>query len=234
MSVRVGESGVLEEYYDVAGAARYRHGRRAYLQRTYDAAVLVHDLCDSSTRSALSRIWVPEVMARLGDVNAVEAGGRFDDDALHVRSKGVLNELRLLWRHARSAYSGVSHAQACREAVRLLIRFGRLLLHELDIWPDERIDSEAERELLASSTVPIAIVGMKADLIRRTHHDGDRYRHPEKNVTAIATHRGVVAHDPQLLAFLHRAADIAKRKSNAPSHRRIPVATHTRHLSLSF
>lgn len=214
--VRVSDDGRrVEEFYDVCAAPRFEMGRALFMRRrNYDAVLLVHDLADPASRAGVSRVWVPEVMAWCGDVEGVEAGGR--GEGVYVSSRGVVNELRFLWMHARSAYSDLSIREAMLEGVRLLWRFGRLLLSELGIWNDSSIDAEVERELLASSAVPVAIVGMKLDLVDRSAlPDALDHSPPIKGVVGIRLHSSSAAMDSRLAQFLRRAGESAERKANS-------------------
>lgn len=159
-------------------------------------------------------MWVPEVMTHLGDIGAIEAGGRLDGQGLHVRSVGVVNELRFLWRQLLFSHSGVSPRQALKEAAKLTWRLIRLLLNETDIWKDSRLDQEAERLFLTTSLVPVAIIGMKGDLIQRAHirnhTDADQ---TSAAIPEIILHANSVARDPGLQAFLRRVAESVRRKA---------------------
>lgn len=215
VSVRLANDGShVEEFYDVAGAPRYRHGRQVFFShKRYDGIIFVYDVTDSNTRSSISCTWVPEVMIHLGDIGAIEAGGRGDGEEAHVRSVGVLNELRFLWRQVFFTHSRVSPAQAIKEGARLSWRLMWLLMNEMGLWPDSSLDEEAERVYLATSLVPCAIVGMKSDLVDRTEmRDGETVYRP-KGVPEIKLYANSVAHDAKLTAFLRRVAESAKRKA---------------------
>lgn len=153
-------------------------------------------------------------MTYLGDIGAIEAGGRIGND-LHVRSKGVINELKFLWRQLLFSHSRVSAGEAWKEAVRLIWRFSRLLLNETGVWTDSTLDQEAERVFLATSSVPVAIVGMKSDLLDR--HDAPRYNNLRtvRTVPEILLHSNNAAHDSHLHAFLRRVSDSVRRKTPA-------------------
>jgi hypothetical protein len=203
------------EFYDLCGSHRFEHGRPLfYRATTYDALMFVHDLTDPGTRAALSRIWVPETMAVLGNIKAVDAGGRLESAGPHARSRGVINELRLLWLHLRSKHAGVRSADAVREACRLVGRYMRLVLNEFEIWTDEGIDRQAEKDLLSSASVPVAIVGLKRDLApssSRNHLANET----AKNASAFSLCAFESSRDPAMNAFLQLAADHARRKSPA-------------------
>lgn len=218
VSVRLAnDSKHVEEFYDVAGAPRYRHGRQVFFShKRYDGVIFVYDVTDRSTRSSISCTWVPEVMTHLGDVGAIEAGGRGDGEEAHVRSAGVINELRFLWRQVFFTHSRVSSAQAIKEGVRLSWRLMRLWMNEMGLWPDSSLDEEAERVYLATSLVPCAIVGMKSDLVDRPEtRDGEIQNRP-KGVPDVRLYANSVAHDAKLSAFLRRVAESAKRKAATP------------------
>lgn len=220
VSVRVADNGNhIEEFYDVSGAPRYRHGRQVFFSHPrYDGILFVYDLTDPATRSAISCTWVPEIMTYLGDIGAIEAGGRADADDLHVRSAGVINELRFLWRQLLFSHSSVSAKQALGEGARLMWRLARLLLNEWGIWTDSSLDQEAERVFLATSLVPVALVGMKLDLVDRSELREVGHGRTGKGVTEILLHANSAGHDPSLQAFLRRVAESARRK--VPSHTR--------------
>lgn len=219
----------------MAGAPRYRHGRQIFFsRRRYDAVLFVYDVTDPSTRSAISCTWVPEVMTHLGDIGAIEAGGRLDGQGLHVRSVGVVNELRFLWRQLLFSHSRVSPTQALKEAAKLTWRLIRLLLNELDVWTDPSLNQEAERLFLTTSLVPVALIGMKGDLIHRadlrnfSDHDQDAIGIPE-----IILHANSVAHDPKLQAFLRRVAESVRRKARSYSSQSV-ASTNTGPIMLGF
>lgn len=226
VSVRLssGDNPAVEEYYDVSGAARFEAGRDALLRRQYDALVLVHDLTDSSTRAALRRKWAPAAMHALGDAAALSAGGR--GGARHVRSRGALNEIRLLWRSAQSSYSGVSPTQAARESLRLLGTVLRLVLHEAGLWVDEAVDRAAERELIDGSAVPVIILGAKGDLAAHGDVLEDplaeeaRFARGGKDVFVVNTCTAAIADDPRFDRFLERARDLVREGGRSPAHRR--------------
>lgn len=215
VSVRLADDGQhVEEYYDVAGAPRYRHGRQVFFsRRRYDGVLFVYDSTDPTTRSSISCTWVPEVMTYLGDIGAIEAGGRHDGGELHVRSAGVINELRFLWRQMLFSHSGVSPMQALKEGARLSWRLARLLLNEWGIWTDSSLDEEAERVFLATSVVPTALIGMKSDLLDKADlMEEERDNTRRKGVPDIKVHANSAAHDPRLQAFLRKVAESVKRK----------------------
>jgi hypothetical protein len=214
VSVRLVADGLVEEFYDVCGRDRFEHGRPLfYRSLSYDALILVHDVSDPTTRSSLSRVWVPETMAVLGDVKAVEAGGRHESAGQHVRSRGVLNELRVLWLHLRSKHvGGVTPTVAVREALRLSWRLGWLLLNEYGVWTDGAIDRAAEREMLASSSVPVAMVGLKKDQAAGDEWTGAAGGEAAKNAACISLVAFNAADDAAVAAFLGRAAKHARRR----------------------
>jgi hypothetical protein len=201
------------EFYDLCGSHRFEHGRPLFYRATsYDALMFAHDLTDPGTRAAISRIWVPETMAVLGNIKGVDAGGRLESAGPHARSRGVVNELRLLWLHLRSKHAGVRSSDALREASRLVGRYVRLVLNEYNIWTDEGIDRQAEKDLLSSASVPVAIVGLKRDLdpsSYRSHHANEM----GKTASAFSLCSFESSQDPAMNAFLQLAADHARRKS---------------------
>lgn len=219
VSIRLTDDGQrVEEFYDVAGAPRYRHGRQVFFShRRYDGVLFIYDLTDPSTRSSISCTWVPEVMAHLGDIGAIETGGRMDGEEAHVRSAGVIHELRFLWRQMLFSHSRVSPMQAFKESARLSWRLVRLLMNELGFWPDSSLDEEAERVFLATSLVPCALIGMKSDLIDRGELRESEFDGNSKGVPDIKLHANSVAHDKKLQAFLCRVAESAKRRASTPT-----------------
>lgn len=226
VSVRLssGDNPAIEEYYDVSGAARFEPARAALLRRSYDALVLVHDLTDASTRASLRRKWAPAAMESLGDAAALSAGGR--GGAPHVRSRGALNEIALLWRSAQSSYSGVSATQAARESVRLFVSVLRLALHEAGVWVDERVDRAAERELLDGSAVPVALVGSKGDIAPIVDGGDDagaeetRFARGGKDVFVVNGCSSGIAEDARFDRFLERARELVREGGRSPAHRR--------------
>lgn len=169
-------------------------------------------------------------MRFLGDVGAIKSGGRLDGTDVHVRSVGVLNELRFLWRQAFLSQSAVSLRDAVTESMRLVVRLFKLLLNETGLWPDSSIDRQAEAAFLATSTVPVAIVSMKSDLL--DSDDLPSYDDsPSRNVPHIRLHTRSVASDPRLRAFLARAADYARRRISSINPQRsqtLPAAAQVR------
>lgn len=235
VAVRLADDGRhVEEFYDVAGAPRYRHGRQVFFShRRYDGVLFVYDVTDQNTRSSISCTWVPEVMKHLGDIGAIEAGGRGDGEEAHVRSAGVINELRFLWRQMMFSHSRVSLTQAIREGARLSWRLARLLMNEVGFWPDASLDEEAERVFLATSLVPCALVGMKCDLVDRAESRDSKFDGTSKGVPDIKLHANSVAHDAKLQAFLRRVAESAKRKAATPSKSHGRTASGTLMLGFS-
>jgi hypothetical protein len=213
VSVRLGfDRSTVVEFYDLCGSHRFEHGRPMFYRATsYDALIFAHDVTDPATCSALSRVWVPEAMSILGNTKVVDAGGRLESAGPHARSRGVLNELRLLWLHARSKHTRVRAFDAIREASRLVGRFLRLMLNEYNIWTDERIDCRAERDLLSSTSLPIAVVGLKQDQADFRHHGSTE---TAKNVSAFTLSAFDGAEDPAMAGFLRRAVEHSQRKSS--------------------
>lgn len=165
-------------------------------------------------------------MTHLGDIGAIEAGGRLDGQGLHVRSVGVVNELRFLWRQLLFSHSRVSPTQALNEAAKLTWRLIRLVLNELDIWSDSSLDQEAERLFLTTSLVPVALIGMKGDRIHRTDIrnlvDDDRNA---SGVPEIILHANSAAHDSRLQTFLRRVAESVRRKTRGYSSQSTALAS---------
>lgn len=220
MSVRLTDDHFFQQFYDLSGAPRFRHGRQLfYTQCYFDCVLFVYDLTDATTRSSISTTWVPEVMTHLGDVGAVETEGRLEGHDAHVRSSGVINELRFLWRQALLSHTTVSPLQAFWEGVRLSWRLIRLLLNETGIWTDQTIDLHAERLYLSTSTVPCAIIGMKADLTDIEDLLDEGPRETARNTPHLRLHANSVAHDPRLHSFLRRAGESVKRKKSHTSHK---------------
>ncbi|KAI0565283.1 50S ribosome-binding GTPase [Gracilaria domingensis] len=233
ISVRFVEDHV-QEFYDLPGSPHFQHGRKLFFAHIrYDAVLFVYDASDPATRSSVSCMWVPEVMEYLGDAGAVESGGRLDGSDVHVRSRGVLNELRFLWRQAFFSHGALSPWQAGGEALRLLMRLIRLLLNESGIWSDTSIDREAERMFLATSLVPVAIVGMKADLADRDDTQQDQIEGLPDSVPRLRLHANNAAHDAKLSAFLKKVAASAKRKPSASSQR-LPARHNRGHMMIGF
>lgn len=232
VSVRVSPDGVVEEFYDICGNDRFKHGRSVFYHSVqYDGLILAHDLSDSSTRNSLGRIWVPETLGVLGDVKAVEAGGRHESAGPHVRSRGVLNELRVLWMHMRSKHAGLRPFDAVKEALRLSWRLGWLLLNEFGVWTDEDIDRAVEREMLTSSTVPVAVMGLKKDQAQPDRS----WRSPDMapNVTGISLVAFNAPSDAAVAAFLRRTADHARRRRRGGAASEASAASSP-HVALPF
>ncbi|PXF48293.1 Small GTPase-like protein LIP2 [Gracilariopsis chorda] len=233
ISVRAFEDHI-QEFYDIPGSPHFQHGRKLFFSHTrYNAVLFVYDVSDPATRSSVSCVWVPEVMVHLGDAGAVESGGRLDGSDIHVRSRGALNELRFLWRQAFFSHGAVSPIQAGREALRLLMRLFRLILNETGVWTNSSIDREAERMFLATSTVPVAIVGMKADLVDRDDLQRDFLHDHPQAVPHLRLHANNAAHDVKLAAFLKKVADSAKRKPPSSSQRLSSRHSHG-HMMIGF
>lgn len=234
ISVRLSEDGkCIEEYYDVTGAPRFRHGRALFFSlRRYDAVIFVYDATDVSTRSSVSCTWVPEVMRSLGDVGAIESGGRLDGTEIHVRSMGVINELRFLWRQTLFSHAALSVHEAIIDASRLFARLVKLWLNETGLWPDSSVDRQAEAAFLSTSVVPVAIVAMKSDLADKDDPLDIEPDSLSRGVAHIHLHKHSVGHDPRLRAFLKRAAESAKRK--AVSNKQMSHAPTSGQVMLGF
>lgn len=227
ISVRLSEDGQnIEEFYDVTGDPRFCHGRTLFFSlRRYDAVIFVYDATDTSTRSSISCTWVPEVMRYLGDVGAIESGGRLDGTDVHVKSIGVINELRFLWRQTFFSHSAISVSEAIVDTARLVVRFAKLWLNETGLWPDSLVDRQAELAFLSTSAVPVAIVAMKTDLVdRNDFSDLDEPNSLTRNITHIHLNRHSASHDSRLRAFLKRAGEVASRRNSSakPHHSRHP------------
>lgn len=236
VSVRLTPEFHLQEFYDIAGAPRFRHGRQLfYSHRRYDAVLFVYDLTDPSTRSSISCVWVPEVMTHLGDVGAIESGGRLDDDDTHVKSTGVINEFKFLWRQTFFSHSNVSTWQALKEGFSLTWRLMRLLLNESGIWTDSSIDRQAENLYLGTSLVPTAIIGMKADLIDRDEilDDGNEQDTVARGTPHLRLHANNAAYDSNLKTFLRKVGESVKRRSPAPNQG-LSRRSNSRHAMLGF
>lgn len=171
----------------------------------------MYDATDTSTRSSVSCTWVPEVMRYLGDVGAIESGGRLDGTDLHVKSIGVINEFRFLWRQTLSSYSAVSVREALVDTSRLSVRFVKLWLNETGLWPDSAIDKQAEAAFLATSVVPVTIIAMKTDLVDQDELS-EEPDPPPRGISYLRLHSRSVHHDSKLKAFLKRAAESARRR----------------------
>lgn len=235
ISVRLSEDAKsVEEFYEVTGSPKFSHSRSFIFSLSrYDAVIFVYDATDATTRSSISCAWVPEVMRYLGDVGAIESGGRLDGTDVHVRSVGVLNELRFLWRQAFLSQSAVTFQDAATESVRLVVRLFKLWLNENGLWPDSFIDRQAEAAFLATSTVPIAIVAMKSNLLDSDDlptHDAS----PSRHVPHIRLHARSVASDPRLRAFLVRVADHARRRVSSVGPQRSQTLPATAQVRLGL
>lgn len=232
MSVRTGADGLVEEFYDVAGSERFARGRPLFYRAVpFDGVMLVHDLSEPATRASLSRVWVPEAMRALGDVAAAEASGRHESAGPHVRVRGAANELRSLWLHLRSrhVHGGLTPVGALREAARLAMRLVRLALNEYGVWTDGGIDAAAEHELLRGCSVPVAIVGLKRDLVSAAAVRGS-YRSGEGNSGRTTMLMSLVSFeaggDVSLTAFLRRAAEHARRRSAGSASEQNAASPH--------
>lgn len=231
LSLRVGADGVVEEYYDVAGSEHFVYGRPLFYQsQLYDALMLVHDLSEPATRISLSRVWVPEAMRVLGDVPATEASGRPESAGPHIRVRGAVNELRSLWLHVQSrhAYGGLTSLGAAREAIRLGARLFRLALNEYGLWTDESIDMVAEHQLLQGCRVPVAIVGLKKDLIPEHSclQRSDNEVNAGRAIFVTYLRSREANEDSSITTFLQMAAEHAKRRSATPSPKGSDTSPH--------
>lgn len=219
----------------MSGDPRFSHGRGLFFSlRSYDAIIFVYDATDNATRSSVSCTWVPEVMRHLGDVGALESGGRLDGTDLHVRSIGVINELRYLWRQTFFSYSAISVREAFADTGHLLMRFLKLWLNETGLWPDTLIDRQAEAAFLSTTAIPVAIAAMKTDLINKDDLAFSEQSDPSlRGVTYLQLHKRNVAHDPKMRAFLGYAAEAARRK-NPPTKSKHTNSSNTGQIMLSF
>lgn len=205
---------LIDEYYEVTGAPKYQNGRRLFFSfQTFDAVIFVYDASDPSTRSSVSCTWVPEVMQHLGDVGAIESGGRLDGTDLHVRTTGVMNELRFLWRQTLFSYASVSIPEAAVDSFRLSVRLVKLWLNDTGLWSDATIDRQAEAAFLSTSTVPAAIIAMKSDLVEQEDDLEREYDTHSRAIPHIRLSKRSITHDARLRAFLKRAADLARRRN---------------------
>lgn len=195
--------------------------------------MFVYDATDTATRTSVSCTWIPEVMRFLGDVGAMESGGRLDGAELHVKSIGVINELRYLWRQTFFSYSAVSIREALADTGRLSMRFIKLWLNETGLWPDSSIDRQAELAFLSTSVVPVAIAAMKTDLINKDELFSEQSESSLRGITYLQLHKRNVAHDPRLRAFLKRAAETARRKTPTAKSK-LTTFTNTGQIMLNF
>lgn len=236
ISLRQSEDGkCLEEYYDVTGAPRFRYGRSLFFSfRRYDAVIFVYDATDTSTRSSVSCTWVPEVMRCLGDVGSIESGGRLDGTDLHVKSAGVINELRFLWRQTFFSHAGISVLEALSDSSRLLARLFKLWLNETGLWPDSSVDRQAEAAFLSTSVVPVAIVAMKSDLAERDDDADQASDSLSRIIARIYLHKHSVTLDARLRAFLKRAAESARKRVALINKQQSPHKPNSGHVMLGF
>lgn len=236
ISVRVSEDEKsVEEYYEVTGSPRFPYSRSfIFSSIRYDAVIFVYDATDGATRSSVSCTWVPQVMRFLGDVGAIESGGRLDGTDVHVRSAGVIHELRFLWRQAFFSQSAVSIRDALTESVQLVLRLFKLLSNETGVWSDSSIDRQAEAAFLSTSRVPVAIVGMKSDLLDSDDALGLDYDSSTRNVSHIHLQAQSVASDTRLRTFLVRVADQARRRTCSVNTPRSQTSATSAQVMLGF
>lgn len=218
-----------EEYTVLAGGTRLAGAREAVARRGYDGVVLAHG--DSDGRTSIRRVWAPLAMRHLGDAGSVHAAGR----RKHVRALGVWNELRVLWRDAVSRR--VRLWAALCEAVRLAWCGARLMAHEAGVWTLAHIDAAAERELLAGTEVPVAVVHWCSDAEDELYAMNERERYNEKSKRSPAGTRDarVLFHvqtgphenadnNPEWSAFLNRC-DVGAKDGKKLGQRRIRSRT---------
>lgn len=227
----IGDGHCVQEFFDVCGSERFEPGRSIFYRAApFDGIMFVHDLSDPCTRSALSRIWVPATMAIYGDIKAVESGERHKAAGFHVSSRGVLSELKLLWLRATSKHSGTYLRDAILETARLLLRYFRLICNEYDIWRNDDIDQSLEKELLSTSSIPVAIVGLKQDLTEYSARLNDLDGLPAKSAAVINLNAVEANNSPGIASFLRRAAEHARRNSTAVL--KSPVSSAGTYISL--
>lgn len=95
----------------------------------------------------------------------------------------------------------------------------RPILNETGVWNNSSIDREAERMILAASTMPFAIVGMKANLVDSDDQQReDSTGHPQA-VPHLRLHAKNAAHHVKLAVFLKKVALSASRKPQKASQR---------------
>ncbi|OSX70844.1 hypothetical protein BU14_0652s0010 [Porphyra umbilicalis] len=137
---------VLVELFDLSGAAAHADGRRTLLRATPLHAVwLVHDVTWPASRVALRRRWLPELLSAR---SPGAAAGGVDLDGLSAA-----------WRALRRRRDGAAAAGAAGAAVAA----ARRTLSDWGVWPDEAVDAEGERRLLADVRLPVAVIATKAD-----------------------------------------------------------------------
>lgn len=207
VGVRRGRSGATEEFTVLSGAARYAAARGAIARRAYDGVILMR----AGTDGAIARTWAPLAMRYHGDGASLCAAGRAREP--HIRARGVLNELALLWRCTRARM--VPLGTVLRDAVRLTARFVRLMAHECGVFIDDDVDNAAEVELLAGSVVPVAVIG----------GGGGRFRREGRDVF-------VVGRGETIDAFLQRCAHFVREGSTTPKHRRVGSNASAGHVAL--
>lgn len=211
LSVRRVARYLTQEFYDVGGNDAYAAARRLFYRRLapFDGILLVHNASDGgASRASIARTFVPEVMATLGDAKAVESGGRRQGEGPHVRARGAANELAVLWRDVKSGYAGFWEAAA--EAAGVALRMSRLILNETGVWTDAAIDREVETEMIATSTVPVAVVGLKTDLL--VGDAGEEFEGGVGNAADISLVSFDAFSDRRLDVFLKRVGDLAMRR----------------------
>ncbi len=221
-------SDVVEEYYVLTGSGRYTNARGAVARMGYEGVVFVH--ADESSRANIRRSWVPWAMYYLGDGKSVTAAGR---RGKHVRALGCVNELGVLWRRLRTQY-GVSMWAVTGEAIRLVLRWVRLVLHEASIWTDEGVDRVVEHELVAGAEVPVAIVKWVLDeeeLDERKARVTAPFVREGKDTFVVDTAINDIVVNKQFEAFRMRCVELV-RNGRTPTHRRRRSSTASMALPL--
>lgn len=228
--MRLSPQGQVEEYYAVSGSDRFEKSRSCFYSAfDFNGIIFVYDTADPSSRASVSRVWVPELMQVFGDVKAVEASGRHASAGPHVRVNGAFNELKALWLHARSSHAGLRVVDAVHEGVRLSSRLLKLILNKYYIWSDAGIDLNAERELLATSSIPALVVG-----VRRGFDDHEAFD-VEENVKlpySVIASAGDVSANTGLSSFLQGLASTSTRGTGAAT--RIEAPSANEHVSYRF
>lgn len=164
-------------------------------------------------------------MSTMGDVKSLVQPGH--PRSTHVRVRGVLNEVALLWRCTYARY--VKPLQAIRDATRLFAQLIRLALHESRLLVDPAIDKAAEWELLAAALVPVAIVG-----VVEQEDDDPRFAREDRDIFVINTEPHRLNSHPKISHFLHRVADFARDASSTPKHRRVGSNASAGHVALQL
>jgi len=211
----------VEEYVVLSGSERYIPAREAIARFGYDGVILVHNGMYSNSRTALRRVWTPLAMKWLGDGASVRAAGK----TTHIHSRGVINELAVLWRSVRSAYVAISGLQAVIEALRLVWRLICLLLHESGIWILDQVDQAVEHELIAGAEVPVCILGFYSNddmLDCLPSRKEPPFAKESRDVFVVDSSQYDIA-DNQAFngGFLQRCTQVVRDGGDTPKHRRL-------------